>query len=219
MIPGQVAADSGIAMNEHDITTLAQLREVIAEPNPLVQGKVFDALDDYATAFIAASPLLFMATNDAAGGMDISPKGDAPGFVLRESDTELLIPERKGNKLNYGFRNVLETGRIGLIFVVPGCRETLRVNGTATISKDPVLLERLAADSQPALLCTRVQVQESFFHCGKAMIRSAVWDNAQWPTDFDAGLAKQLGGKMRLSKEQTVALDQALEDDYRNELY
>lgn len=206
-------------MSNHDITSIAQLREVISEPNPLVAGKVFDALDPYAAAYIEAAPLLYMATYDAQGRVDISPKGDAPGFVLAESATELLVPERKGNKLNYGFHNILETGRIGLIFVVPGSRETLRVNGRATISKDPQLLDRLAADNKPALLCTRVQIEESFFHCGKAMIRSHLWQQEHWPKDFDAGLAKQLGAKMQLSKAQTSALDDALEDDYRNELY
>ncbi|MFK7915307.1 MAG: MSMEG_1061 family FMN-dependent PPOX-type flavoprotein [Pseudomonadales bacterium] len=206
-------------MSNYDITSVAELREVISEPNPLVAGKVSDALDDYASAYIGAAPLLFMATYDSDGRVDISPKGDAPGFVLTETATELLVPERKGNKLNYGFLNILETGRIGLIFVVPGSRETLRVNGRATISRDPELLARLAADDKPALLCTKVQVEESFFHCGKAMIRSHLWDQTHWPKDFDPGLAKQLGAKMRLSKEQTAALDQALEDDYRNELY
>lgn len=206
-------------MSEHDINTLAELRAVISEPNPLVLGKVFDQLDDYAARFIKASPLLFLSTVDAEGRLDVSPKGDAPGFVHPRGTSELLIPERKGNKLTFGFRNILETGRIGLIFVVPSARETLRVNGRATISKNPELLTQLAAEGKPALLCTRVQIEESFFHCGKAMIRSHIWEQDHWPTDFDAGLARQLGKKMKLSEEQTGALDQALEDDYRTELY
>jgi PPOX class probable FMN-dependent enzyme len=158
----------------HAVRTEAQLREIIPEPEPGLARKLFDHLDPFAQEFVAKSPLLFVATYGPKSGIDVSPKGDAPGFVHVDSSRTLSIPERRGNRLAYGFRNLLRKPSIGLLFVVPGVTETLRVNGKAEIRKDPALLERLAGGGKPAILVTRVLVEECFFHCGKTFLRSTL---------------------------------------------
>ena len=132
-----------------------------------IKEKVEDELGDAMVEFIQASPLIILSTIDSSGNIDSSPKGDAAGFVSVENSRRLLIPDRPGNKLAYGFRNLMDNGKIGLLFVMPNMRETLRVKGTATISRDPLLLENLSAQGKPALLCTIVDIEECFFHCGK----------------------------------------------------
>ncbi|MCG8592053.1 MAG: pyridoxamine 5'-phosphate oxidase family protein [Proteobacteria bacterium] len=203
----------------HRIETEAQLREVLSDPSPLVQEKIFDFVDDYARAFIERAPLLLMATTDREGRLDVSPKGDAPGFAVVEDERTLLVPDRPGNKLAYGFRNMLEQPRVGLIFVVPGVKETLRVNGSAELTRDPELLERLSARNKPALLVTRVTVEECFFHCGKAFVRSALWKPESWPTGFRANIGKQLARKSNADDAAAEAVEASLERSYRDHLY
>lgn len=207
-------------MNDpHAITSEAELRDVIAEPHPSIQVKVFEHVDSFARDFIAKSPIVMVSTNSPEHGADVSPKGDAPGFVVVESDSTLLIPERPGNKLAYGFRNLLANPQIGLIFIVPGVTETLRINGRAELTKDPAILERLSARNKPALLATRVHVEESFFHCGKAFIRSKLWKPETWPEGMKANLGKQFASRMNAGEEVASEIDAALEKNYEEELY
>lgn len=203
----------------HRIETEQQLRELIAEPNAVVRQKVFDHVDEFAAAFIERSPLVLKATSGSDGTLDVSPKGDAPGFALVEDPKTILLPDRPGNKLVYGFRNILATGRLGLIFVVPGVSETLRVNGSAELTRDPELLERLSARNKPALLVTRLTVEECFFHCGKAFVRSKLWKPETWPEGVKANIAKQLARKIGGGDELVTAIDEGLERDTRENLY
>ena len=146
------------------------------------------------------------------------PKGDPPGSVHVVDSTTLVIPERKGNALGFGLRNVLATGRIGLIFMVPGQRETYRVNGTARLTRDPELLDQLAVSGRPALMATVVEVEEAFFHCGKAMIRAGFWNAPDEAETARHPIAEQLGGLM--GDENLVPVIAAgLEQDYRDGLY
>jgi len=204
-------------MNEpHRIDSLEQLRELIPAPKASAAQKVTATLDDEARRFIAESPLVFVSTVDARLKLDVSPKGDAPGFVQVLDASTLLLPERSGNRLTFGFQNILQTGHIGLIFVVPGVRETLRINGRATLSKDPAWLQQLAAGDKPALLVTRIVVEECFFHCAKAFIRSRAWEPASWAPKA-AGQAA-VGNWSRLFGMAPGAVQQVLELDYRNNL-
>ena len=183
MLGSTRAAEEEPSMSDpYRIENEAQLREVIPEPHAMVQQKVFDCVDPIAREFISHAPLVLLASVDAEGRLDVSPKGDAPGFVHVLDERTLALPERPGNKLAYGFRNILARPRVGMIFVVPGVTETLRVNGGAELTRDPELLERLAARGKPALLATRVRVEECFFHCGKAFVRSALWKTGSWPS-------------------------------------
>ncbi len=200
----------------HAITSVEQLRRVIPAPSPVAQRKVSNTLDENARRFIAESPLIFVSTADRRLNIDVSPKGDAPGFVRVADSTTLLIPERSGNRLTYGFQNLLETGTIGLIFLVPGVRETLRVNGTATLTQDPELLQQFAVDGKAALLCTRVAIGECFFHCAKALIRSRLWQPEHWRDGASKDSAvKQWAACFGIEE---AAVRKQLEQDYRHNL-
>ncbi len=197
-----------------------ELESVIGKPMD-VRAKILPKLDDVMKQFIGRSPLVFISTIDANGHVDISPKGDPCGFVKIDSSGNLLIPERPGNRLTFGFRNILRNGEIGLIFVVPNQRETLRVKGIATLHNDPDLLSILQVNNKPALLCTSVHVKECFMHCGKALIRSKLWQPQAWDTSTDSLGARQLatvfGGD---SSEGSVRkTNDLLEIAYINELY
>ena len=181
-----------MATNPFQLTTEDEVTAILGEPPRFVLAKIGDHVDASAAAFIARSPLVFVGTVDRDGRIDVSPKGDAPGFVHVVSPGSMLIPERKGNNLAFGPHNILATGRIGLIFVVPGQRETLRVNGAASLNNDPALLEQLSARGKPSLLCTEVRVEECFFHCGKAMIRSRAWNPDSWNVDGNSLMVAQV---------------------------
>jgi PPOX class probable FMN-dependent enzyme len=202
----------------HALESLDQVRALIGESMPAVQKKVFDRLGPTEIRFIAHAPFALLATADADGVPDVSPKGDGPGFVQVEDDGSLLLPERKGNRMILGLTNLLENPRVALIFLVPGTEETLRVHGRAELTRDPQILERLAARGQPALLAVRIRVERCFFHCAKAFRRSRLWQPDTWPErlriSFGALLAPRLGGGADLE----AAIDRSIEDDYRSNL-
>ena len=192
-----------------------ELEEMFGLPKETVKQKVVSQLDRAMNDFIARSPLVFIATCDHAGFIDVSPKGDEPGFVKIDASGELLIPERPGNKLMFSFRNLLRNSRIGLIFLIPNTRETLRIKGTASLSRDPKLLDRLSVNGKPALLSTNVEIKECFFHCGKAMIRSKLWKPESWVADAQE-MISHFASKHELN-EQEIASN--VEQSYRDNLY
>ena len=206
-------------MNDpHRITTLEQLRERVGLPHPATAGKVLTSLDAEARRFIARSPLIVLATTDDAGGLDTSPKGDDPGFVLVEDERTLVIPDRPGNKLAYGHENIIATGRVGILFLVPDTPETLRINGRAELTRDPALLERLAARGKPAVLATRIFVEECFFHCGKAFIRSRLWQPDSWPGQGKVSFGRMFAARAGGDAAMADAIDEAIAKDYRDNL-
>ena len=202
----------------HAITDNDGLRAVVGAEFPGLSEKNQDHLNEFAIDFLAQAPFLVLSTADQQGNIDASPKGDGPGFVLVEDDRTLVIPDRPGNKLAYGHQNILSNPRVGVLFMIPGTPETLRVNGTATLTADPALLERLATRGKPAVLAIRVHVEECFFHCAKAFIRSGLWKHEAWPerhkVSFGEMFAKQRGGDAESAKQ----LDAAIEADYRDNL-
>lgn len=202
----------------HRVSTTAELEDLIGVASEVVKTKLRTVIDDTARDFIARSPFVVVATCDADGRLDASPKGDPPGFVHVAGPDTLVIPERKGNSLGFGPRNVLATGRIGLIFVVPGQRETYRVNGRAHLSRDPELLARLAEERKPALMATVVAVEEAFFHCGKAMIRSKLWAQAD-PDEADRNPIAEHVGELLGDEGVVDAVAADLEQNYRDDLY
>lgn len=205
-------------MSDHEITTVAQLREVIGAEIPGIGDKNIDYLDEWAQAFIAKAPFLVLSTASAEGAMDTSPKGDAPGFVQVVDERTLLVPDRAGNKLAYGHRNVLENPNVGLIFMIPGTPETLRVNGRATLYADPELLAAHAAQGKPAKLIMRVAVDEVFFHCAKAFIRSGLWEAGQWPERHRVSFGEMFAARRDGDAELARGIDAAVEQDYRDNL-
>lgn len=204
---------------DHLITDEAQLTSILGEPSDLVKQKISTSLNEAMLEYIRRSPLVFYSTVDANGLIDVSPKGDAPGFVHVDEDGNLLIPDRPGNNLAYGYRNILGNPNVGLLFVVPTMTETLRVKGTAEITNDPSLLEQLGAQRKPALLCARIAVRECFFHCGKAMIRSKMWKPDRWTHYKDSLLARGLASKLQMEELTEEVIEAHLEQSYEENLY
>jgi PPOX class probable FMN-dependent enzyme len=202
------------------ITTEAALEALLGEPMEYVRLKVRDRLDDGMTTFISHSPLALISTIDEHGRVDVSPKGDPPGFVMVDGDGDLLIPERLGNRLTFGLRNILRNGQIGLLFVVPTERETLRVKGRATLHHDPEVLEGMSVGGRPALMYTRVRVEECFFHCGKALIRSKLWQPDSWGDPARSLGARGFAALAGKTDDSTVAaISERLEQSYCDDLY
>lgn len=202
----------------HAVRTPEALRELIGTEIPGIGLKNQRGLDEFATDFIARAPFLVLSTSDRNGNLDASPKGDAPGFVLVEDERTLVIPDRPGNRLVYGHLNVLENPKVGVLFMIPGTPETLRVNGTAELTRDPVLLERLAARGKPAVLAIRVRVEECFFHCAKAFIRSKLWQPDSWGERHRVSFGRMMARKTGSGEEAAKAFDAAIETDYRENL-
>jgi PPOX class probable FMN-dependent enzyme len=204
----------------HKITDLSQIKEQVGEPMAGLEVKVLDHIDEFATDFIADSPFLVLSTADADGHMDASPKGDAPGFVEIADERTLLIPDRPGNKLVFGHRNILANPYVGLLFIRPGTNETLRVNGTAELTRDPEILERLAARGKSAPLAIRVHVEEAFFHCAKAFVRSALWKPDKWLEPKKVSFAKMLAPKLDPNGGEALeaAIDEFVAQDERDNL-
>lgn len=195
-----------------------QLRSLVGEVHPLAEKKVLDRLDRFCCDFIALSPFLVLASADAKGRADASPRGDGPGFVHVLDEKTLLIPDRRGNNRVDSYANVLSAPGVGLIFFVPGINETLRVNGRARMTTDAALLEPLAMQDKVPKLGLIVAVDEAYFHCGKALIRSRLWaPEAQ----VERGSFPTLG---RIVAEQTKAITVAeaeanMAEGYRTRLY
>ena len=187
----------------------------LGEPEAMTKAKVLDHVDEHSHRFIAHSPFLTMATADAAGRADCSPRGDYPGFVKLLDEHTLAIPDRPGNKIADSFRNLAENDGIGLLFFIPGMRETLRVNGRAYPTDEPDVLARMQTEARTPVLALVVEVAEVYCHCGRALIRSRLWDPAsqalagEMPTAgefFSAQLGLDLDPKV---------LDRGLEEGYR----
>jgi len=171
------------------IETESHLRRIIGPPLERSLKKEIARLDGHCRALIANSPFVLIASGDASGRMDVSPKGDVPGFVLVLDERTLAIPDRPGNRRADTFRNVLQSPGIGLLFLIPGKLETLRVNGRARVVRDLGLRERMTVKGKVPELALVVSVEQAFIHCGKCMLRSGLWRKDEWP-DID-GLPTQ----------------------------
>ena len=201
-----------------EVGSAAELRELVGAPMERAVKKVRASLHPHHRSWIEASPYFVIATSDASGRCDASPKGDAPGFVAVLDDATLLIPDRLGNNRVDTLGNLLARPGIGLIFFVPGINETLRVNGRARVATEPALLEPLAVNGKVPRSGILVSVDEVYFHCGKALIRSDLWnpDKHLARGDFPSLgriLADQIGGIDAAEAERQTA------ESYRNRLY
>jgi PPOX class probable FMN-dependent enzyme len=202
------------------VTTEAELRDLIGEPSALALAKELSTLDVHCREFVARSPFLLLATSNASGQCDVSPKGDAPGFVLVLDERRLLIPDRPGNKRLDGMRNLLQNPHVGLIFLVPGVEETLRVNGRGWIVRDEDLLARCEVKGKVPGLAIGIEVEEAFIHCAKAFKRSGLWEPQRWP-DLGglASPAKMLYDQTRPAGTTVEDMDRALQESYTKRLY
>lgn len=171
-------------MSEHTfeqvISSEEELREILGHPSQRAAEKVIDHIDDHCAALIAHSPFLVIASADNDGNMDMSPKGDPEGFVKLLDENTLVIPDRLGNRRGDTFSNIIQNPKVGLYFLAPGYRETLRVSGTAQIVRDTELLESMAHEGKVPTLALVISVEKAFFHCAKCVIRSGLWDHEKW---------------------------------------
>ncbi|NNC65553.1 MAG: pyridoxamine 5'-phosphate oxidase family protein, partial [Gammaproteobacteria bacterium] len=163
------------------IDSVDQVREILGEPTEAVLAKVIDSIDDVCRGIIAKSPFMLVASSSRDGRVTISPKGDPAGFVRVLDDKRLAIPDRLGNRRADTFQNILENPHVGLIFLIPGKAETLRVNGEARLVRDAELLESMAVNGRVPNLALVVYAQELFMHCAKCVRRSKLWQPDQWP--------------------------------------
>ena len=193
------------------VTTREELRAIVGEPLDRAVKKEMRSLDAHARALIATSPYLLLGTHDAEGRCDVSPKGDAPGFVYVLDEGTIVLPDRPGNRRTDSLKNIVETGRAGLIFLVPGKEETLRVNGRARIVRDEWLLDKLVAQGKRPLLAIVVEIEECYVHCAKSSKRAGIWDPARWPdTSHLASMARMMVDQANLDcsvdeMEKTIA--------------
>ncbi|MGI9823767.1 MSMEG_1061 family FMN-dependent PPOX-type flavoprotein [Agromyces sp. Marseille-Q5079] len=165
------------------VTTAAELEQIVGRPLPAARDKARDHLHDIDRQWLAASPLCFIATADASGAQDVSPKGDPAGFAIALDDRTIAIPERPGNRRADGFHNLLENPHVGLIFVIPGRGDTLRVNGRARLLRDVPYADRMRVRGHIPSVVVEVAVEEVFFHCSKAFLRSKTWQPDDWNPD------------------------------------
>ena len=163
------------------LTTDEQLSELYEPAEARTWRKDVGAIDDMARTLIAAAPMVLLGTFDGEGRCDVTPRGGPAGFVSVLDDRHLAVPEATGNRRLDSLRNVIATGRAGLLFVIPGRDWTLRVNGAACVSADAELLAGLHAVGKPPRTAIVVRVEELYAHCPKAFIRSRLWDPASWP--------------------------------------
>ncbi len=183
-------------MND-SIDSREALRALYGEPSELVQQKRLDRLDRHCRAFIAHSPFVVIASADAAGRADASPRGGDPGFVSVADDRTVVIPDWPGNRLIDTLENIVANPRVGLLFLVPGINETLRLNGGATISTDAALLESLAVGGKRPRSALVVEVEEAFLHCSKSLLRAALWHpESQIPRDRFPSLGQMLADQI-----------------------
>ena len=202
----------------NDISDISALRAHVGQVSALAERKVLRRLDGHCRAFIALSPFLVLATADAEGRVDASPRGDPAGFVRVLDDATLLLPDRPGNNRVDSFGNILASPGVGLIFFVPGIDETLRVNGTARLMTDAGALAPSEVMGRMPKTGLLVDVQEAFFHCAKALKRSRLWDPA---AQVERSRFPSLG---RVLADQQAGVDAAeaevrIETAYRERLY
>ena len=214
------ANGNGLAARFSDVVTSeAQLRDILGEPNPRASAKVISIVDDFAARFIAASPFLVLATANAAGDIDISPKGDPAGFVKVLDETTIAIPDRLGNRRLDSFRNILSNADVGLIFLIPGVTHTLRISGKAIIVRDLDLRESMAINGKRPDHAIVVAVERVFSHCPKCMIRSHLWKPDEWPDAAEVpSLADILVEHAKLA-DNAETIQAAIETDSAERLY
>ncbi len=199
------------------ITSVARLRELLPEPTGPTKLKVRDHLDSQALEFIGRAPFLLFSTVDAEGCVEVSPKGDEPGFVQAPDSHTLLVPDRPGNNLAFGHLNVLGNPHVGLIFLMPGSGETLRVSGRATLHDDADLCARLAARGKPAKLVMQVAVTRAYFHCARSILRANLWQPDKWAEPMKVSFGKLFAEIMQMDQSAAPGIDERVGASYRPE--
>jgi len=200
------------------VTTVDELEAIIGTPLRRVAEKVRERLHEVDREWLAAASLAFVATGDEHGRLDVSPKGDPAGFAHVLDDTTIALPERPGNRRADGFRNVLRNPHVGLVFVVPGRGDTLRINGRATIVRDAAFLDDMVVKGNRPALALLVDIDEVFFHCSKAFLRSSAWQPETWQPDSVRRRAL-IAKAIEQPEAEVAALDEYYGPSYAERIY
>ncbi|MBD8070076.1 pyridoxamine 5'-phosphate oxidase family protein [Bacillus sp. PS06] len=203
------------------ITSVEELTDVLGgSPGKLAANKVIHHLDTHCKNFLQLSPIVFISTSHQDGTCDVSPRGDHPGFTLVVDDTHLVIPDRPGNKRVDSMRNILVNPQIGLIFLIPGLEETLRINGKAWIIQDKKYLEQLEIRGHIPTLGIGIEIEECFIHCAKALKRSSLWNPTAWPEkEALPSIPKMIADHVKLEDHTPESIKVDLEESYTKRLY
>lgn len=201
------------------IQTGEELRAIYGEPSAAAARKQLSALEPHTRRFLSKSPFVLIGSQDRAGHADVTPKGDRPGFVEVLDDTTIAIPDRPGNARIDTWLNVIENPSVGLLFLIPGMNETLRINGTARLTTDIGLCERLGMNGRPARAVLVVSITEVFMHCAKAFIRSSLWQSDSWPDRKDMPTLGEIMRDQLASVETAEEIDQRLDRNYQTALW
>jgi uncharacterized protein len=202
-----------------EVKTVDELRAIVGHPNEYVAKKVKDRLSAIQQNWLAHSPLGFVATTDAQGRVDVSPKGDPPGFVHIIDDTTIAIPERPGNKRVDGYLNVLQRPHVGTVFLIPGRGDTLRINGTARIVADADYFDTMVVQGKRPILALEIDIEEVFFHCAKAFLRSDAWKPDTWNPTAVPSVAQIAKAMTRIDESEEELNKYYSEDSIRKALY
>jgi PPOX class probable FMN-dependent enzyme len=201
-----------------EITTEAELRELISEPLARVANKARPRLHALDRTWLGASPFCLVATSGADGSCDVSPKGDPPGFTVVLDDATIALPERPGNRRADGFRNILANPHVGLIYFLPGRSDTLRINGRARLVRAAPFFEQMTVQGHRPTLALLVEIEEIFSHCAKAFLRSHLWDPATWEPDAVPSRPR-IAQALERPEESLEALEQYYGPSYADKLY
>ena len=188
------------------LTSPEQLRDFYDAPMPQAIRKDIGRIDELCRRLIAVSPMVFVATHSESGHADVSPRGGPPGFVTVLDDEHLAIPDATGNRRLDTLENIVSSGRVALIFLIPGRDTTLRVNGHAAVTAAPDVLDHIAPVGKPPRTAIVVRAEEVYTHCPKAFVRSKLWDPSTWPdpadlpTSAEVSLAHQRDPELTLEK-------------------
>ncbi|MFD1080511.1 pyridoxamine 5'-phosphate oxidase family protein [Micromonospora andamanensis] len=200
------------------VTDEEELTEIVGEPSPAVFRKATTSLQELDKAWLRHSPLCFVATSAAGGTCDVSPKGDPPGFALVLDDSTLAIADRPGNRRVDSWRNVLTNPHVGLIFLIPGRGDSLRINGRAQLVREAPFFDRMIVKGHRPRLALVVEIEEVYFHCAKAFLRGRVWEPESWTPD--AVPSRALIAKATERQDESLAsLEQRYGASYRELLY
>ncbi|MFI6130124.1 pyridoxamine 5'-phosphate oxidase family protein [Micromonospora sp. NPDC051141] len=205
-------------MTTREITDEAELRELIGAPTPRAVAKERRTLHRRDREWLAASPFCLIATAGADGSCDVSPKGDPPGFTLVRDDTTIAIPERPGNRRADGYHNILANPHVGLIFLIPGRTDTLRINGRARLVRDAPWFADLEVKGHRPLLAVEVAIEQIFYHCAKAFLRSELWQPETWQPDALPSRPR-LVKEVEAPAESLADLERHYGPDYAKKLY